>query len=75
MVEGKDQPKERVSEKFSDFGVTIALLLELCQTIFHTGRIVILDSGFCVLQALIKLTTLGVYASAVIKKEDIGQSM
>ena len=57
-----------ISGRFSSFGAITSLLLELCQTIFHTGRIVILDSGFCVLQALIKLRSLGVYASAVIKK-------
>ena len=32
----------------------------------HTGRVVIMDSGFCVLQALIELLLIGVYSSAVI---------
>ena len=75
MVEGKDHPRERPPGVFSSFGSTTSLLLELCQTIFYSGRIVILDSGFCVLKALIKLRSLGVYASAVIKKGAIGQSM
>ena len=34
----------------------------------HSGRVVIMDSGFCVLQALIELLHVGVYSSAVIKK-------
>ena len=34
----------------------------------HSGRVVIMDSGFCVLQALIELLLVGVYSSAVIKK-------
>ena len=34
----------------------------------HSGRVVIMDSGFCVLQALIDLLLVGVYSSAVIKK-------
>ena len=42
--------------------------MELCRPIFFSGRVVILDSGFCVLKALVKLRNFGVYASAVIKK-------
>jgi Transposase IS4 len=34
----------------------------------HSGRVVIMDLGFCVLQALIELSLVGVYSSAVIKK-------
>ena len=37
--------------------------------IHHSGVVVIMDSGFCVLQALVKLATSGVYLSAVIKKQ------
>ena len=33
-----------------------------------TGRVVILDSGFCVLQGLVQLKKVGVFASAAIKK-------
>ena len=68
MVEGKDSPKEAQKGDFSAFGKTTELLLELCRSIFHTGRVVFLDSGFCVLKALIKLREYGVFASAVIKK-------
>ena len=35
---------------------------------FHTGNVVILDSGFCVLKAIALLKKRGVYASALIKK-------
>ena len=72
MVEGKESPKEALKGKFSNFGKTTELLLEFCQSIFYSGRIVILDSGFCVLKALIKLRQYGVFASAVIKKEGTG---
>ena len=34
----------------------------------HSGRLVIMDSGFCVLLALTELLLVGVYSSAVIKK-------
>ena len=47
---------------------TIHLLLRLCKTLYGTGRIVILDSGFCVLQGIIELRKKGVFAGALIKK-------
>ena len=71
LVEGKDRPKEKPAEKFSSVvknGTTTSLLLRLCESIFHIGMVVILDSGFCVLRALIELKKRGVFASALIKK-------
>ena len=44
------------------------MLLRLCEPMFHTGNVVILDSGFCVLKAIALLKKRGVYASALIKK-------
>jgi len=67
IVEGKDAPKERKKE-FDEKGKTVALLLRLCKPIFATGKVVILDSGFCVLAAIISLKQFGVFASAMIKK-------
>lgn len=43
-------------------------MLRLCQGIFGTGKVVILDSGFCVLRGIVELAKHGVYASALIKK-------
>ena len=68
MVEGKDHPKEIPADPTNTKGNTIGLLLRLCSSIYNSGRVVILDSGFCVLQGLVELRRLGVYASAVIKK-------
>ena len=71
IVEGKDRPQQKPKEKFSDVtknGQTTALLLRLCESIFHIGMIVVLDSGFCVLRAIIELKKRGVFASALIKK-------
>ena len=65
MVEGKDTPKEKPDGDFDEYGKTTSLLLELCRTLFYSGKVVILDSGFCVLKAIIKLRECGVYASAV----------
>ena len=49
-------------------GKTIALLLTMCQSIRDSGRVVILDSGFCVVQGIIELLKIGVFAGAYIKK-------
>lgn len=68
LVEGKDEPVERPAKAYSDKGKTVGLLLRLTESIWGSGRIVILDSGFCVLKGLIELRKRGVYASALIKK-------
>jgi hypothetical protein len=41
--------------------------MRLTESIHHSGRVVIMDSGFCVLKGLVQLASVGVYASAVIK--------
>jgi len=68
MVEGKDRSKEVPTDPTNEKGNTVGLLLRMCSSIYNSGRVVILDSGFCVLQGLIELRKVGVYASAVIKK-------
>jgi len=40
----------------------------MLQSYFSTGRYVVLDSGFCVLKALVQLKKVGMFACAVIKK-------
>ena len=68
LVEGKDRPRQRGSDEYHEKGKTAALLLRLSKPLFATGKIVILDSGFCVLAAILNLKQNGVYASAIIKK-------
>ena len=53
----------------------IGTLLHLTKPVWGTGKLVVLDSGFCVLQGLVELKKKGVYAHALIKKEGNGQSM
>ena len=40
----------------------------MCKGIEGTGKVLVLDSGFCVLKALTKLKKRGIYAHVVIKK-------
>ena len=60
MVEGKQRPKEL--QKDPPNKRTIGLLLRLCKDLYHRGKVVILDSGFCVLDGLIELRKKGVYS-------------
>ena len=68
LVEGKDCPKEIPPPKFHEKGKTSGLLLQLTESIAHSGRVVIMDNGFCVIDAILNLASAGIFSSAVIKK-------
>ena len=55
LVEGKDAPPEWGPPAFAGHGKTVGLMLRMCQSIFSTGKLVVLDSGFCVLKGIIEL--------------------
>ena len=50
-------------------GKTIGTLLRLTNPVWGSGNIFVLDSGFCVLKAIIELKKKGVFAAALIKKQ------
>ena len=66
LVEGKDRPKELPSPPKNE--KTTHLLLNLCRSLYGTGKIVVVDSGFSVMKGLVALKKVGVYAHAVAKK-------
>ena len=69
MVEGKDRPPEETPDRIEKkYGKTVGLLMSMCKNLYSTGKVVILDSGFCVLQGIIELRKKGVFAGALIKK-------
>ena len=68
MVEGNDATRERGQIEYHENDKTSGLLLRLCESISHTGKVVILDSGFYALTGIIVLKKIGMYASALIKK-------
>ena len=68
IVEGKDKPRETGRPEFDNLGKTVGLMLRLTKMLWNTGKVVVLDSGFCVLKGIVELLKRGVYASAVIKK-------
>jgi hypothetical protein len=67
MIEGKDHPPQ-IQEQFNELGKTTGLLMRILECYFVTGQYVILDSGFCVLKALVELKKVGMFACTVIKK-------
>ena len=67
-MEGKDRPTQLGLKKWEDLEKTVGLMLQLCETIFSTGKYVVLDSGFCVSKGITALLEFGVYAAALIKK-------
>ena len=74
IMEDKDCPKELGERQFDNKGgKTVALLCRPTLPIHHTGKIVIMDSGFCVLQDLQELEKLGIYGTRVIKSGITGQ--
>jgi hypothetical protein len=68
LVEGKDAPPEKQRPEFDDLGKTVGLLLRLTRSLWNTAKVVVLDSGFCVLKGIIELRKKGVFAAAVVKK-------
>ena len=65
--DGKDQPCE-LPKEHNNKGKTVGTLLHPTKPIHGSGKLVVLDSGFCVLQGLVELKKLGVFAHALIKK-------
>lgn len=68
IVEGKDAPPNRRLAYDNLGGKTTGLLLRMLESYFHTGKYVVLDSGFCVLKSLIELNKKGRFGCALIKK-------
>ena len=67
--EGKDAPTQKeVDPEERMKGNTAYLLLQLTKALYATGKVVILDSDFCVLQAIVALQGMRVFAGALIKK-------
>lgn len=69
MVEGKDAPAERTKDpNIAAHGRTGAMILRLSSSIWGTAKVLVLDSGFCVLKTLVALRQNGLFAAALINK-------
>ena len=68
LREGKDRPPQLNNKQFDDLGKTVGTLLRLTEPVWGSGKVFILDSGFCVLKAIVELQKKGIFAAALIKK-------
>lgn len=68
MVDEKDCQRELGVPEFEETGKTGELLLHLMKSLHNSARYVILNSGFCVLSALVALRKVGIFAGALIEK-------
>jgi hypothetical protein len=68
LVEGKARPRELGGHEHDNLGKTVGLLLRITKPIWNRVKVIILDSGFCVLKGLIELKKKGLYAAALVKK-------
>ena len=75
LHEGKDRPPQLNNMLFDDLGKTVRMLLWLTEPVWGSGKVFILDSGFCVLMAIIELQKKGIFAVALIKNDNIGQNL
>ena len=68
IVEGKDRPRDLGPKEFDNEGKTTGLLMCFSHPIWKTDHLVVMDSVFCVLKALVALKQCGIYGLALIKK-------
>ena len=54
LVEGKDQPSALGDMSYSEHGSTVGLMVHMTETLWGTGAVVEMDSGFCVLKAIVR---------------------
>ena len=73
LQEGKDRPKNpdgswAFPSEFPGYLKTATLMLEMIKPVHHTGKVVSMDSGFCVSVGIIAMHNFGVYGQSIIKK-------
>ena len=64
----KRLPSTTQQQPFDDIGKTVGTLLCLTEPVWGSGRVFVLDSAFCVLQAIVELWKKVVFTVALIKK-------
>ena len=68
LRKGKDHPKHMDKKEYDKLGATVGTLLCLTKPVHGCGKVFVLDSGFCVLKALVELKKKGAFAHVLIKK-------
>ena len=75
IQEGKDRPKKADKSwafpsnlEGRGYPKTAVLMLEMTKPIHNTGKVVLMDSGFCVTAGILAMHDHGVYGQELIKK-------
>ena len=68
IVEGKDRLEQLGTELHLDVRRTVGIMIQMCKRLFSTGKSVIMNRGFCVVNGIVALAAKGVYAGALINK-------
>ena len=55
LAKGKDQPRDAPPVPYNEHKTTARLLLQMSKQLYNTGKVVILDSGICVLKGIVEL--------------------
>ena len=66
IQEGKDRPKKpdgswAFPSEFPGYSKTATLMLEITKPVHHTGKVISMDSGFCVSVGILAMHHFGVY--------------
>ena len=74
IQEGKDRPKKQNGEwafpsefEVNRYSKTVVLMLKMTKPIHNSGKIVTMDSGFCVTMGILVMHDHGVYRQSLIK--------
>ena len=67
LREGKDRHQQLGRKKWDELGKTVGLMLCMTEPIHQTGKVVTMDSGFCVSKGIVEMHKKGVYGQALIK--------
>jgi Transposase IS4 len=71
IVEGKDRPSQLGVKEFNNLGgPTVGLMVRMTKPIHHTGKVVVMDSGFCVAKGIVEMEKKGVYGQALITYQE-----
>ena len=68
IMEGKDLPRGVGKKDFKEKGLAAGLVLRMKNPLWGTGKVVVVDSVFCVMEGLISMVEKCVLGPALIKK-------
>ncbi len=67
LKEGKDWSPQLGQKEFDDCGKTVGLMFQMSCNLWNLGKIVTMDSGFCVSKGIIAMKEKGVFGEAFVK--------